>query len=172
MNRYLTRTMCVIGLIFVIAAVTFAQSKKTKAISRDERLLNALIYSKTASLLWGDDGFFRGDDLPPELIRILRLGKRAIPLLIKHLDDRRSIEWIFRMDQENQKDVTVGEAVLNILYYIVRTEAPVFDMKCVKSKTRFEDWCISERFNFGRRGKKNWLKAYRAGKIHYEKYEY
>ena len=169
MNRNLTRTICVIGLIFVIAAVTFAQSKKTKVISRDERLLNALIYSKTASLLWGDDGFH--SDLP-ELIRIFRLGKRAIPLLIKHLDDRRSIEWIFRADQGNHEDVTVGEAVLNILRYIIQEKAPVYDMKCVKDEARFENWCISERFYFGRRGKKNWLKAYRAGKIHYERYDY
>jgi hypothetical protein len=165
MNRYLTRTICVIGLIFVIATVTSAQSKKTKATSRGERLINALINSKNSSLLWGEDGIEHGD--MEKTSRFFRLGRRAIPLLIKHLNDRRIIEWITRLDQENQENVTVGEVVLNILTYTVRIEAPFFDMECVKDNRPFV--CLSSRFDFGRRGKQNWLKAYRTGKIHYQK---
>ncbi len=150
---------------------SFAQSKKIKATPRGERLITALVNSKTLNLIWGDDGFGNGTRFP-EVIRIFRLGKRAIPLLIKHLDDRRVIRGIVRADQSNQTGVTVGEGVLDLLESIVPEQAPVFDMACVKDEGRNEDRCVARGFNFGRRGKRNWLKAYRAGKIHYQKSEY
>lgn len=66
----------------------------------------------------------------------------------------------------------VGEGVPELLNYIVREEAPFFDMACVKDEGRNEDRCVAEKFLSGRRGKRNWLKAYRAGKIRYKKAKY
>lgn len=166
------RSVCIIGLIVIFAAGSFAQSKKANASARGERLITALKNSKTIPGLYGDDGFGH-IEMSPDVIRIFHLGKRAIPLLIDHLDDRRTFKhMMFYGDLSGPKKVTVGEGVLELLGYIIREEAPFFDMACIHSEDRTEDRCVADGFSFGRRGKRNWLKAYHAGKIHYRKSEY
>ncbi len=160
-----------IALILIFATTSFAQSKRVTTVSRGERLITALLNSKTLPPLWGDDGF-RASSGSPELIHIFALGKRSIPLLIKHLDDVRVFKNMVRRDQGDQTGITVGEGVLNILESIIRESSPVFDMACVKNEHRGEDSCLNDDFLPGKRGKRNWLKAYRAGKVHYEKYDY
>ena len=184
MNRYLTRTICVIGLIFIISNITFAQSKKVKAISRGERLITALANSDNLPLIFrADSGIFAegSKGISPEVIQILKLGKRAIPLLIRHLDDRRVFKNMVtcctadRSNGDGTEKVSVGEGVFNILTNIIRQTDPIYDVKCLKQDRQFEessDDCIREKYYWGRNMKRNWLKAYRAGKIHYEKYEY
>ena len=183
MNRHLTRTICVIGLIFIISNITFAQSKKVKAISRDERLITALANSDNLPLIFRiDSGIFAegSQGISPEVIRILKLGKRAIPLLIRHLDDKRIFKNMVTCCTNNgngdgTEKVSVGEGVFNILTSIIRQTSPIYDVKCLKKDRQFEessDDCIREKYYWGKNMKQNWLKAYQAEKIYYEKYEY
>ena len=161
----------VIALILLSSIASFAQAKSTKNDPREELLITALVNSKTLPPIWGDDGF-RGSAAGPELARIFRLGSRAIPLLIEHLDDRRVFVNMVRRDQGDLTGVTVGEGALNILECIVREQAPVFDTACVKAEHRGEDSCLNDGFLPGQRGKRNWTKAYRNGEVLYEQYDF
>jgi hypothetical protein len=171
MNR-IRLLICVVLLAAVLSPTVPAQTKRDRAAQRGERLITALANSKTVPGLWGDDGF-EHVDMSPDVIRIFDLGKRAIPLLIKHLDDQRPFKhMMFYGDPNNPEKVTVGEGVLVLLGYIVRTEAPFFDMACIKDEGRNEDRCNGDGYLFGRRGKRNWHKAYRARRIHFRQADY
>lgn len=164
---------------------SFAQSKKAKKDSYGERLITALMNSKTLPGLFRLDSGVLGEGsqgVSPDVKRILKLGKRAIPLLIRHLDDKRIFKnmgfccTITSMESADGMDkVTVAEAVLLSLAVIIRENAPMFDQKCLKNDEAFNDSigdCIVEKYSSGRNMKRNWMKADRAGKIHYKKYEY
>ena len=175
MSKYLT----VIGLILMVSLPSFAQSKQTMAALRGERLINALVNSKTLPGNFGDDGvFFEGTGMKngeksPDVIWILKLGKKAIPLLIEHLDDKRlfkHLTFCCLANQQTPQKVMVKEVALDILTVIVRRNKPMFDLKCINEGTP-EDRCVAEKFYEGKRGKRHWQKAYRAGKIRYEKYD-
>ena len=169
-------------VIFLLLAIAFAdgfyaQPKKATLRSKDERLITAFAHSKTLPSNFGDDGVFVGD-LSPDVLRIIRLGKRAIPLLIRHLDDRRvftRMEFCCEGTSGVQK-VTVGNGVLDILVRIIHEAGPMFDRRCLQAKVRpegnFAGKCLAERFGSGKKGKQNWLRAYRAGKIRYKEYVY
>ena len=75
---------------------------------------------------------------------------------------------------EKVSKVTVGEGALNILTRIVREGRPMFDAICLKDRAggNAEGDCVADRYLSGKKGKQNWLKAYRQGKVHYEKFEY
>ena len=112
--------------------------------------------------------------LSPDVIRILKLGKKAIPLLIAHLDDRRffkRLKFCCLANQDQPRKVNVSEAALEILTIIVRQNKPMFDLECITEGPP-ESRCVAENYYEGETGKRNRLKAYRAGKIQYEKYEY
>jgi hypothetical protein len=176
MIKIFSRLLLTALLIFISTSVFSAQTKKTKKISSGERLITALANSKTLPGNFGDDGvFFEGPDgLSPEVERILKLGKKAIPLLIRHLDDKRFFKHLTFCCTgyvSNPRKVSVDEVALDILTVIVRRNAPMFDLKCI-AEGPDEDRCVAEGYYEGKIGKRNWLKAYRAGKIHYEKYEH
>ncbi len=171
-------------LIIVISLCSFAanaQKKQPKKTSNGEKLITALINSKTLPGLFRlDSGVFGegSEGLSPDVIRILKLGKRAIPLLIRHLDDRRvfkNMVFCCTTQSSDGEKVTVGEGAFFMLVVIIRENAPMFDRKCLKADRTFNDGigdCIAEKYYSGKNMKRNWLKAYRAGKIRYKKYEY
>lgn len=138
--------------------------------------MTALINSKTLPRDFGDEGVFfeASEGLSPDVGRILELGKSAIPLLIRHLDDKRMMKhvWYDRMGYVDsvKVKVPVNEVALNFLTFIVRRDAPMFDLLCIENAPPSER-CVADDFYEGKFGKRNWLKAFRAGKIHYEKYE-
>ncbi len=167
------------GLIFVSASIYSAQTRRAKKISYGERLLTALINSKTLPGNFGDDGvFFTGTgmtngEISPDVTRFLKLGKGAIPLLIRHLDDRRFFKYLTfccLATQQKPRKVTVGEVALDILTVIVRSNSPMFDLKCVEEQAT-ENRCVAEGFYVGKTGRRNWQKAYGAGRIRYKKYD-
>lgn len=164
--------------ISLCSLASVAQTKRRKKISRGERLLTALINSTTLPGNFGDDGvFFVGTgtngEISPDVIRFLRLGKTAIPLLIGHLDDKRlfkRLTFCCLGNQHKPRKVTVGEVALDILTVIVGDRRPMFDLKCLKAELGGQR-CISEGFYEGKTGRRNWQKAYRAGRIRYQKYD-
>ena len=170
-HRMASKTILTLLLITVCGVASFAQSQGSNRTSKGERLITALQHSRTVPGAFGDDGFFVGD-VSPDVLRITSLGKKAIPLLIRHLDDRRLFTHMLFCcaGMSNTMKVTVGQGVLDILLTIIREEAPMFDLQCLKEGS--DGKCVAERYGSGKRGKQNWLRAYRAGKIHYKKYEY
>lgn len=168
---YLT-ALTIMFLAHLGSPAACAQSGRT-SYTRGERLITALMMSKTVPGLYGDDGF-EHVDLSIDVVRIYKLGKTSIPLLIRHLDDRRAFRHMMSYgDPNNPEKVTVGEGVLEILTNSIRQEAPFFDMACVNDENRVsEDPCISEHYSFGPNGKRAWQKAFKAGKVHYKKPDY
>jgi hypothetical protein len=179
MNKYLT----VIGLILLVSISSPAQSKKAKKVSNGERLMTALVNSETLPIIFrNDEGIVGGGRLgvSPDVKRILKLGKRAIPLLIRHLEDKRIFKNIVYccFDDgigDGSKEVRLKEGVFFLLVNIIRQTSPIYDVRCLRKDRQFEDDnddCIRKKYYWGKNMKRNWLKAYRAGKIRYEKYEY
>ena len=164
-------------LILLCASAFSAQKKRTKKISYGERLINALVDSKTLPGSFGNGGVFfeASDELSPDVKRILKLGKKAIPLLIRHLDDKRIMKHLLYCCADyyaiNPVKVSVEEVALNILTFIVRRDAPMFDLDCIEHAPP-SNRCVADDFDEGKFGRRNWQKAYRAGKVLYEKYEY
>ena len=111
-------------------------------------------------------------EISPDVIRILKLGKKAIPLLIEHLDDKRLFRHLvsYEGNPQTMRKVAVEEVALDILTVVARGNRPMFNLKCMKENPG-EDRCVAEGFYEGKIGKRNWRKAYRAGKIHYKKYD-
>lgn len=180
MIKLFSRTVFVILLILICTLVFFAQKKKSKKISNGEHLITALANSKTLPGLFRDDSGLLAEGpkgISPDVIRILKLGKLAIPLLIRHLDDKRILKgMVFCCSVDNDDtQISVGDGVLSILLVIIRSTEPIYDTKCVNGEREFEDSmesCVREKYLTGKNMKRNWLKAYRAGKINYKKYEY
>ena len=169
-------------LILLCTSVFSAQTKKTKKISYGDRLITALVNSKTLPGLFRlDEGVFAegSKGLSSDVVRILKLGKQAIPLLIRHLDDKRVFKhmaaccWIDSSNGDGTENVPVGEGAFFILNSIIRQTGPIYDVQCLKQDRQFEennDDCITKKFYWGRNMKRNWLKAYCGGKIRYKKY--
>ena len=184
MIELFSKSLGVILLILLFAPAFSAQTKKTKRISRDERLITALMNSRTLPGLFRiDEGVFAegSEGISPDVVRILKLGNRAIPLLIRHLDDKRVFKhmaaccWTGSINGNGIEKVSVAEGAFFILNSIIRQTGPIYDVQCLKRDRQFEennDDCITKKFYWGRNMKRNWLKAYRTGKIYYKKYEY
>jgi hypothetical protein len=184
MIKIISWIVFITALILISVTAFSAQTKKAKKVSYGARLITALVNSDTLPILFrGDSGILGGGQLgvSPDVIRILKLGKRAIPLLIRHLDDKRIFKNMVSCctndgsNGDGTENVTVGEGTFFMLVVIIRENAPMFDQKCLKEDRTFNDSigdCIAEKYYWGKNMKRNWLKAYRAGKIHYEKYEY
>jgi len=184
MNKSFIKPLVVALLVLICASVFPAQSIKPKKRSSGERLITAFANSKTLP------GLFRADEgvlsygqqgISPDVIRILKLGKRAIPLLIGHLDDKRHFTnmvaccWTGSSNGDGTEKVSVSEGVLFILKSIIRQTSQIYNIECLKQDHQFaesNDDCIRQKYFSSRNMKRNWLKAYRAGKIHYKKYEY
>ena len=183
MIQFFVRLIGIITLCLMFTVVFFAQVKKTD--SAGEHLITALIRSKNLPLFFRlDQGVLinpaleEDSGLPPEVKKILMLKEKAIPLLIEHLDDKRIFTHMTSCCSSTKtgvEPVTAAEGVLSILINIVRQERPMFSPKCIKEAKEqgdYENNCLETGYLVGQRGKRNWLKAYRAGKVKYEKYEY
>lgn len=171
----ISKTSLVLALVIACTAASYAQTTHIKSVSRGERLITAFAHSTTLPSNFGDDGVFVGD-VSTDVLNILRLGRSAVPLLIKHLDDTRTFA---RMEfccegTKGPEKVTVGQGVLDLLIAIVRQTPPMFDANCLKeqSKGNVDGNCVADSFGSGKRGKQNWLKAYRAGRLTYQKYDH
>jgi hypothetical protein len=97
------------------------------------KLVTALVDSQNVAGVFGDDGmyiFFQ----TPEVRRILRLGRAAVPLLIAHLDDTRllHIDTNYPDESGGYYRVTVGAACFDLLTHFIRLDARFFDKKCLK----------------------------------------
>ncbi len=159
-------------IVFLFSAAA-AQSKKHHRKLTGDQMITVLLNSSQIPGAFGDDGLFM-NGVSDDLKRILDLGKAAIPLLIRHLDDKLVFKHMKEYgDPNNPVAVTASDGAVDILTTIIRNEAPVVDMKCFHNENRVpEDDCVEQRFYSGRNLKRNWLKAYRAGKLHYQRYEY
>jgi len=81
MIKFLSRLLFITALIFISTSVFAAQTKKAKKQSYGERLIMAFANSKTLPGLFRiDEGVFAegSQGISPDVIRILKLGKRAI----------------------------------------------------------------------------------------------
>ena len=184
MIKLLAKLFLLATVISLCSFALFAQTRKVKKQSNGERLITALANSDNLPLIFRiDAGIFAegSQGISPEVIQILKLRKRAIPLLIRHLDDKRIFKNMVTCcttdgsNGDGTEKVSVGEGVFNILTSIIRQSSPIYDVKCLKKDRQFEessDDCMRDKYYWGNNMKRNWLKAYRAGKIHYEKYEY
>jgi hypothetical protein len=176
-----------IGFAFAVCLLcslgSMPQSKRRNTASSGDRLITAFAHSNKLPILFREDeGVFvntllDGGGPPPEVERILALGKRAIPLLIRHLDDRR---YFWHMEfccdgSRGVEKVRVSEGVFNILRSIIRSAPPIYNMKCLireREQDESDDDCVNEKYSAGKSVKRNWLRAYRAGHLRYKKFEY
>jgi hypothetical protein len=180
------RTFLVVVVILCTALVSFAQPNKATHKQNGEKLVTALVGSQNVAGVFGDDGMYIFFE-QPEIKRIIKLGPKAIPLLIAHLNDKRllHIETIYFDDNGGRYRVTIGAACFDLLTLIVRTDSRFFDQKCLKgldegrtsscSKPAYrilpEDFWHRTTLRVQRsvlRAKHNWARAYRKHEIHYE----
>ena len=176
------RIFLVMVVILCSALASFSQPKKPTRRPNGERLITALVNSQNVRGGFGDDGMFIFFE-EPEIKRILKLGPRAIPLLIAHLDDQRLLS--VGTTYPEYYTVTVGAACFDILTLIVRTDTRFFDQRCLKgldegrtsscSKPGYrilpEDFWRKKTLRVRRsvlRAKQNWANAYRKHEVLYE----
>src|SRR5438046_3075698 len=112
-----TRIFYITALILISAAALFAQPR---AKSNNEKLITALIGAEEVRGVYGDDGMYIFTQAP-EIERIFKLGSKAIPLLIAHLDDKRllSVSTNYTNDEGERVDVTIGAASFDFLTMII-----------------------------------------------------
>ena len=181
-GKTMKRIFLVVVVILCSALASFAQPKKVTRKNSGEKLITALVSSQNVRGGFGDDGMYIFFE-EPEIQRILKLGPRAIPLLIAHLDDKRLLS--IGTTYPEYYTVTVGAACFDILTLIIRTDARFFDQKCLKgldegrtsscSKPGYgilpEDFWQRKTLRVKRsvlRAKQKWANAYRKHQIHYE----
>lgn len=178
--------LCCLALILIAPDAT-AQTKRKKTVN-GEKLISALVNSKNVAGYYGDDGISIVFEAP-EIQRILKLGRKAIPLLIAHLDDKRLLNMATNPNTSGVGyQITVGAASLDLLTMMIREDARFFDKKCLKELQEGLEaplcYCVKKAYHvsyedFWRDGKirvsnrivkakSNWLKAYRKKQIHYE----
>ena len=84
----LKKLLIIITLICFAASISPAQKKRAKREIRSDKLIMALINAGEVRGIFGDDAMYIFTQTP-EIEAIFALGKKAIPLLIAHLDDKR-----------------------------------------------------------------------------------
>lgn len=159
------KLICICLLLFVGSFAVYSQASKRKI--NGDKLITDLTKSKRLSAVFGDDGVMLFTYYP-EIKRITRLGKRAIPLLIAHLDDRRVMPYLsFNVSRYKEK-VRVSDVCFDLLIKIIVHNSALFDMKCEAEE--YHDTagdCLKEKYD-GPGRKQRWLRAYRNGKVVYE----
>jgi hypothetical protein len=158
-----------------------AQTRRRPPSRNHEELINGLL---KVGGVFGDDGMYIFFE-DPEIQRLLNLKARAIPLLIAHLDDTRTLPVTPFTSTRRSYPITIGAACYDILTLIIRPDARFFHKKCLKQlEEGTAGSCARQRYtifpwDFWRgeklrvkpsvgRAKQNWLAAYRNGQIHYE----
>jgi len=198
MKNFSLRYLAIIILMLAaIAGTTAAQSRKARSQTKGDRLFTGLATSRDLPAVFGDDGVLVStthadgkEGFAPEIVRILKLGPKAIPLLIAHLDDMRQTRMIHCCftQYSGSYPATVGDISLDLLGAIIRHQRPMFDMKCEKEAegeggvaacverpydTTLPDFYSQRKIRMPpkrvKRAKLNWQKAYRAKRIQYAK---
>jgi hypothetical protein len=188
-GKPMKRIILVVVVILCCALVSAAQPRKATRKNNGERLVSALVGSENVAGVFGDDGMYIFFE-EPEIQRILKLGSRAIPLLIGHLDDKRLLRLltIYADDNGERYGVTVGAACFDLLTTIIRPDSRFFDKKCLKQLDELEEGRTSSCSKPGYgilpedfwqrktlrvkrsvlRAKQKWANAYLNHQIHYE----
>ena len=149
----LKKLLIIVVLICFTATVSFAQKKRAKRESQNDKLITALINAKEVRGVYGDDAMYKFTG-SPEIEAIFALGKNAIPLLIAHLDDKRRLANVSTYYTDLGKaidlDITVGVASFDLLTYIIREDARFFDKSCLKDLRAGADGnssgCINKKY--------------------------
>ncbi len=167
--------------------------------SVNEKLIDALVVAPNLSVRYVEDGaadnsvlaLYENGDVniarqnPKEVLDIVALREKAIPVLIEHLDDTRPTSAIVSLGYLTDKSirVPVGFVCLDILTGIIeRTNKLIFvedpsDGFCGDIKDGYcfrpDDYKVYSDDRFKNRPivrivKANWQKAYRDGKIKYD----
>lgn len=186
-NLMIVRACLLCSLLLILISPVTAQTKRKKKVD-GEKLITALVNSESVAGYYGDDGISIIFEAP-EIQRILKLGSKAIPLLIAHLDDRRVLNMATNPNSSGVGyQITVGAASFDLLTLMIREDARFFDKKCLKELSEgmeaplcycvkkayyvnYEDFWYEEKIRVNPRvirAKKNWLKAYRKKQIRYE----
>jgi hypothetical protein len=181
-GKTMKRICLVVVVILCAPLASFAQPKKATHKQNGEKLITTLVGSQNVAGGFGDDGMFIFFE-QPETKRILKLGSRAIPLLIAHLDDQRLLQ--VQTTYPEYYRVTVGAACFDLLTLLVRTDGRFFDQHCLRrlaegrmsscSKPGYrilpEDFWQRKTLVVKRsvsRAKHNWAQAYRNREVHYQ----
>ena len=148
----LKKLLIIVVLSCFTATVSFAQQNRAKRESQNDKLITALINAEEVRGIYRDDAMYIFTQAP-EIKAIFALGKKAIPLLIDHLDDKRLIDVAtFSMGSKGEEsfEVTVGAASCDLLSYIIREDAQFFDKSCLKDLTEGADGnssgCVNKKY--------------------------
>lgn len=173
------RFLTIVTLLFVTAISVQAGSPKTPSTS-PERYIDSLV-SAPQLIVYSEDGAADATVVGnpvPEVRSILRMGAKAIPLLIDHLKDTRLTSAKFGRSQAQR--VPVGYICLDILSNIVMSKRILIEDcaddglgACVRNGYYFRPDAYS--WKKGRvvakpevfSGQVKWKRAYRSGKIKY-----
>lgn len=161
------KLICICLLLFMASSVAYSQTSKRKKRVSPEKLITALTKAKQIRGMFGDDGVYLFTDVI-EIRRIVKLGNRAIPLLIAHLSDKREMPYLFFNVSRADETVTVGDVCYDLLVRIIVHNGTLFDLECEKEEYHdTPDDCIKLKYG-GPEMKRNWLRAYKQGKVRYE----
>ena len=129
------KLLIIVVLICFAATISFAQKKQEGRESQNDKLITALINANEVRGVYGDDSMSQFITAP-EIEAIFALGKKAIPLLIAHLGDKRRLAnvstYYTDLGKAIELDITVGVASFDLLTYIIREDSRLFDKSCLK----------------------------------------
>lgn len=187
-------------LLFCISQFSIAQEKSSFKKDRNEKLIDVLVSAKGFGRVYYEDGASDGTVLDinpneayseksqhPAVKAIIRLGPKAIPLLIEHLDDIRPTHvsadvgrpWI------HYDHVPLGHICLDILTKILKQDSSFWDAETADGDGlgiqfkrgyyfRPDDYIFSKETreirvkNIVMTVKNKWLQLYKSGKLHYK----
>ena len=176
------QTLLMLTVMLSASLAVDAHSRRRPQSRNHQQLIDGLLKVRG---VFGDDGMYIFFE-DREMQRLLELKARAIPLLIAHLDDTRTLPMSTNyIDEGRSYRITIGAACYDILTLIIRQDARFFNKKCLKNlEEATPGSCARQRYTIfpwdfwqGEklrvkpsvgRAKQNWLAAYRNGLIHYQ----
>jgi hypothetical protein len=126
------RLAIVLGVALALPCAATGQPSKR---GDGERLIDALVQAHDLRCTYHDDGAADASVLEnpvPEVLAVVHLGRRALPLLVAHLDDRRPTAATYDGGRFASAPlrVAVGYVCLDILTNMVRTKRGIVREDC------------------------------------------